>query len=527
MAQNNYFNQIKNLIVTLLLITGCSDNQETKDNINQDEEIIKEVTISIDAGKTHQTIENFGASDAWSCQFIGNWPDDKKNAIADLLFSTDTSAQGNPRGIGLSLWRFNIGAGSAQQGDQSGIKDEWRRAESFLQDDGTYDWQRQAGQRWFLEAAGQRGVDKFLLFPNSPPVQMTRNGKAYASGGASNLAPEQFNDYAKYLATIIKGLQDDGTEIKYISPVNEPQWDWSDGGQEGTPFSNEEIYEIVKALNEALEDENLSTKIDVAEAGKINYLYTTEDKPNRGNQIETFFDPNSSLYIGDFSRIGNVISGHSYFTTSPFSDAVDKREQLATKLASVSDLKFWMSEYCILGDNDGEIEGNGRDLGIDPALYVARVLHNDLVVANATAWHWWLAVSPYDYKDGLVYVDKNKADGNFYDSKLLWALGNYSRFIRPGAKRVSVQTSGLEPGISSLLFSAYLHPNDAQVTTVVVNSGQKPVTLKIAFEGIRVEKLQSYVTSKALDLSPGEQLIEGSAITIEPRSITTLTGKIQ
>jgi hypothetical protein len=94
-----------------------------------------------------------------------------------------------------------------------------------------------------------------------------------------------------------------------------------------------------------------------------------------------------------------------------------------------------MSEYCILGDNEGEIKGEGKDLGIDPALYMAKVIHNDLVNANASAWHWWIAISPYNYKDGLVYIDKNKTDGDFKSSKMLWALGNYSRFIRPGAVR--------------------------------------------------------------------------------------------
>src|SRR5476651_1454653 len=96
------------------------------------------VSVNIDLSKTYQHMDNFGASDAWSCQFIGNWPKEKKNAIADLLFSEDTLADGSPKGIALSLWRFNIGAGSAQQADSSGIKNEWRRAASFLNTDGTY-----------------------------------------------------------------------------------------------------------------------------------------------------------------------------------------------------------------------------------------------------------------------------------------------------------------------------------------------------------------------------------------------------
>ncbi|HEY9195820.1 MAG TPA: glycoside hydrolase, partial [Mucilaginibacter sp.] len=56
----------------------------------------KEVNIDINLSKTYQTISNFGASDAWSCQFVGNWPDDKRNKIADLLFSRDNNADGSP-----------------------------------------------------------------------------------------------------------------------------------------------------------------------------------------------------------------------------------------------------------------------------------------------------------------------------------------------------------------------------------------------------------------------------------------------
>src|SRR5919112_2276465 len=87
----------------------------------------KEFVIRFDENKTYQTIRNFAASDAWACQFAGNWPDEKRNAIADWLFSMDTLSNGNPKGIGLSLWRYNLGAGSAEQKDSSGIKDEWRR----------------------------------------------------------------------------------------------------------------------------------------------------------------------------------------------------------------------------------------------------------------------------------------------------------------------------------------------------------------------------------------------------------------
>ena len=117
----------------------------------------------VESKEKHQTIDNFGASDGWSMQYIGLWPEEKQKKMADWLFSTENDKNGNPKGIGLSLWRFNIGAGSTEQGKASGINDVWRRAECFLLPDGTYDWNKQKGQRNFLQLAKLRGVDQFYM----------------------------------------------------------------------------------------------------------------------------------------------------------------------------------------------------------------------------------------------------------------------------------------------------------------------------------------------------------------------------
>ncbi|UOE51204.1 xylanase [Mucilaginibacter sp. SMC90] len=483
----------------------------------------KEATIDIDLSKTYQTISNFGASDAWSCQFVGNWPDDKRNKIADLLFSRDNNADGSPRGIGLSMWRFNIGAGSSQQGNDSGIKDEWRRAESFLNSDGSYNWQNQAGQVWFLKAAKQRGVKQFLGFNNSPPVQFTVNGKAYANGGKVNIAADKYDAYALFLAKVVKGVEQvSNVKFNYISPINEPQWDWSDGGQEGAPYNNTEIAGVIKAINKEFVNNKVGSKILVGEAGSINYLFTKGDKPGKGSQIADFFKPGSENYIGDLPSVAKTISAHSYFTTSPMASSVKARTTLADSVAVVKGLDFWQSEYCILGDNAGEINGNKRDLGIDAALYLASVIHTDLTAANASAWQWWTSISAYDYKDGLIYIDKNKTDGNFYASKMLWALGNYSRFVNPGAVRVDAVVSVSAEG-KPLLASAF--KNGKNVTVVVINPGTSDVTAALNINSAKVQFTSSYLTSQADELKANK--ITGSKTIIPARSVITITGVIK
>ena len=57
---------------------------------------------------------------------------------------------------------FNVGAGSAEQGEASQIASPWMRTECFLQADGNYNWNKQQGQRNFLRLAKERGVNKFF-----------------------------------------------------------------------------------------------------------------------------------------------------------------------------------------------------------------------------------------------------------------------------------------------------------------------------------------------------------------------------
>ncbi|MUH37659.1 hypothetical protein D9O36_17555 [Zobellia amurskyensis] len=39
--------------------------------------------VDIDTDVKFQTIHNFGASDAWAAQYVGLWPDEKRNQVAE------------------------------------------------------------------------------------------------------------------------------------------------------------------------------------------------------------------------------------------------------------------------------------------------------------------------------------------------------------------------------------------------------------------------------------------------------------
>lgn len=496
----------------------------------------------VDSKIQYQTIDNFGASDGWSFQYIGLWPETKQQQIADWLFSTETDAQGNPKGIGLSLWRFNIGAGSKEQGKASGIDDEWRRAECFLNADGTYNWNKQQGQRNFMQLAKQRGVDQFLGFILSAPVYWTQNGLATNTGrGATfNLKDDKYDEYARFIADVIEGVEkNDSIRFDYICPFNEPDghWNWTGSGQEGTAATKYEVAKTIRLLGKELEARKIGTKILAPESFDYNCMYRTHQytKADRSYQIQSYYSPDSvDAYIGDVPNVTRLMAAHSYWTNTPIADLRTIRKEMGEVLQKYN-VRYWQTETCIMS-NDEEIGGGGgKDLTMKTALYVARVIHHDMVYANASAWQWWLAATNSDYKDGLIYTkpDATNLDGTFTDSKLLWALGNYSRFIRPGAVRVGITAFNskgktVDEGDTdpyALMVSAYSN-SDGTPVVVVINYLNEEKSFDLNWTGVKVSKWQPYQTSDEPNCSLAlQQAINyGNKINIPARSIVTYVG---
>jgi O-glycosyl hydrolase len=500
--------------------------------------------VHIDPDISYQQIDGFGASDAWRAQFVGkNWPLEKREQIADLLFSQEFDSLGNPLGIGLSIWRFYLSAGTAEQGELSEIGSEtnpWRRGESFLNADGSYDWNKFEGQRWFLHAAKERGVDKFLVFLNSPPVFFTANGKGFAPKGVIqlNLKPGFLDDYARYMADVVDHFyREEGIFFDYLSPVNEPQWDWDGNSQEGTPALNEEIYSMVKYLSHELDSRGLRTRIIIAEAGTIGHAALSMrllgmPADGRDDQARFFFSEESPFYIGHLPNVELTLSAHSYHSVWPIEEQVQNRILVNQMIRKANpELGYWMSEYCILQENDEIGRGHGRDLGMQTALYVARILHHDMVLTNASSWQWWTAISQVDFKDGLVYLDDGSEgeggkmgghieslqyEGDVRESKLLWVLGNFSRFIRPGMVRIKSELSEEQSPENGILVSAFKDPENGGLVYVFVNQSRMTSHVDMG-EG---ENVWTYTTDTSRNMSFSSQL--PNEISLPPRSVVTV-----
>src|SRR5581483_6771843 len=91
----------------------------------------------------------------------------------------------------------------------------------------------------------------------------------------------------------------------------------------------------------------------------------------------------------------------------------------------------------------------------------AQSIHNGLTSANLSAYlYWWGVIGDRTDNEGVILLN----NGTVTTSGRLWALANYSRFIRPGAVRI-----GATSGDSNLKVSVYINTNGT-VSIAVLNT---------------------------------------------------------
>lgn len=437
-----------------------------------------EMYLTIDASTTYQTMEGFGASAAWWAQDVGGW-EGTREEIADLLFDPQ-------KGIGLTIIRYNIGAGAGEN-----IQDAWRRTETFEVAPGEYDWSRDANALWMIKAAQARGVEQIVAFANSPPARMTVSGLTTGEqDGKSNLRPEMVDDFAQYLVDVVRYLrEDEGLPVDWISPINEPQWDWNyENGQEGCHYSPEEIVDVTRALLAAIERERLNVRVSTPESGEWK---------------------NSQVYLDALMREPEIAAGLEHFAVHSYWSERNDKERFAQYADKYHPgLKLWMSEWTEMKRD--------RDVTMDSALVLANTVQEDLTVGGATSWQYWIAVSKYFFRDGLIYVSTRTQELEV--TRRLWALGNFSRFVRPGYVRIE---AGI-PADAALRPVAFRAPDGEELVVVVVNNAAEPRTVGLTLDGADADQLEAFETSEAHALTSIYAGKVPREIILSAQSVTTL-----
>ena len=428
--------------------------------------------MTVDIRQTYQTMESFGTSGALWSQYVGGFTEcvddsgvSSRERIATLLFDRE-------EGIGLTCYRFNLGAGSAdsRKGTYSDIH---RRAQSFETEEGVYDFTKDANAVWFLEKAVELGVEEVVLFCNSPLERLTDNGTAQTTAGEkSNISPENYGAFADYVMDVAEHFLEEGIPVKFLSPINEPQWEWTEG-QEGAHYEPGQTAELYLAFLDELESREAlaDVKLSVPESGEWGGRALEYTKALLADErLAAHFD---------------TLDNHSYW-----SDETAKKSYRNYMKVYHPDVKLRTSEWCEMV--------NGSDVTMDSAFHLAQEIAEDLRILNVVSWQNWVAVAPGGYRDGLIYIDEKSQ--KFRALKRLWSFGNYSRYVRPGYVRVDIQADAREQ--EKMLPTAFTGVNeDGKEELVMVFINDSVTAQEFVLEGCGdYDRIAVYETSDARDL---------------------------
>ena len=454
--------------------------------------------LKFNLDKTFQTFEGIGASGAWWAQIAGGWdnldPESGlavRDRISQLLYSKS-------EGIGMRTYRYNIGGGSVESG-KGDFWDSARRAESFDNGKGGYDFSKDANAVYMMKQAAKDGADEIILFVNSPIERLTKNGKAHLNKNQifrTNLAPENYGAFADYVLDVAEHFVKEGLPVKYLSPINEPMWIWN-GGQEGCHYSPRQAGKVMLCVAKKLAERKTLSGVMLSgvENGDIRWF----------NKAYT----RHLLKLPEVRAKIDSVDLHSYCLEQKFLPAFANN-----RLAFVKRFRKWMdknypatpvkmSEWC-------HMQG-GKNTGMDSALETAKVMCEDIGILNVTSWQHWIACSLYDYCDGLIYLDKENR--SFELTKRYFVTGNFSKYIPFGAVRF--ETVSDDGAVTALGFK-----KDGKAYFVLVNFSKEEK--KTAFSADAFVA----VTDKESDLRE-YSAAKGKEIILTPESVTTVIVEVK
>lgn len=492
------------ILISMIQIAALSNGKEKGKFVQT-----ADVSVILDPCTQYQEFSGFGASACWWAQDIGATVNAEE--VARLLFGRD--------GLALNIYRYNIGGGE-KENPNSRIGGN-RATESFYylnEETGTYeyDFTRDAAAQHMLDLALAQGcVDTVVLFANSPHYSMTVTGQA--TGGTeeyfSNLPAENYEAYADYFITIAKYFLEKGVPVKYISPINEPQWSWGGGwvGQEGCHYETDEIVALMKVFAKAIRESGLDVKLMAPESGAI------------GDETIEWFD----LLTADpeIEPVLGSLSYHSYWSDGNAAIKYNFGNTLKEKAYSVP---VDMTEWCEL-----PLEHDIADFG--GAMLTARIIAQDLELTGANSWSAWTGVNDWGLKedgtkwsDGLLAMSGGGAEVEI--CQRYYALAHYSKFIPAGSVRIKAsqdirdvtfiqdEEGNYIDGQRSFDISAWKTPEKKYVV-VIVNEGADRNFILSEFGKIKCEVWQSTADAQL------EKIREGIALPLvkcPSQSITTV-----
>jgi len=279
---------------------------------------------------------------------------------------------------------------------------------------------------WIAQRAAARGARVWAAPWTAPAAWKDNNSRMYgghlcATSGQGSCDGSHVADWAATLSGFASNLKANGIDLYGVSVQNEPD---AAAPYDSMQYTNQEMVSFVKAIGPRLAQLSPRPKLLVGDFADWGNIW------NLASAIQS--DPVAASYTDIYAV--HQYAGHTFY-----------QGQLSRPL--------WQTEMS---------DFNSFDPSVDNAITVADWINDALLNGNANSWHYWWLRGLNEDNEGLV----GHASNVYAMTKRLYAMGNYSRFVRPGWVRLG--TSGNAANMTTL---AFRNPSSNDIAFVVVNHG--------------------------------------------------------
>lgn len=319
---------------------------------------------------------------------------------------------------------------------------------------------------------------KVWAAPWSPPAADKDNNNVNNGG---HLLTTAYDSWASVLAAFPAYYkQQSGVDLYAISAQNEPDFTAS---YKSCLYNSTQMNNFIKVLAPKLAALSPPVHVLAAEPDSWGNMWGGD---NFGNAI---------LNDATVSPLVTVLATHDYG-----SNAASTTRPGPPSGANMTH-HVWETETTIT---------SGAAIG--PGLDLARAVYAAVTTGGVNGWHYWWT---------QAFLDGGSATS---PPKRVYALGNYSKFVRPGYQRVGV--SGTPTAVQIVPF---VSPTDGTVAIVALNSGTSPQTVSFFVAGSAwPSTVTPNVTSASANLTGGTAItVSGGrfSASLDAQSVTTFVGK--
>ncbi len=402
-----------------------------------------EISIFIDPSKTFQSVLGIGGAltDA-SAETFFKLPKNKQQEFLEAYYNPE-------KGIGYTLARTSIQSCDFSSGSYSYISIGDADLKTFnVKHDEQY-------RIPFIKQAIVAAGGKLNLFatPWSPPAFMKTNNDMLHGG---KLLPQYRQAWANFYVRFIKAYEKEGIPIWGLSVENEPMATQS---WESCIFTGDEERDFIKQyLGPTLHKAGLADKKLMAWDHNRDLLY------QRASTV--LEDPEAAKYVWG-------IAYHWYENWSGGDMQYDNVKRVSEAFPNTN---LMFTEGCVEKFNYAKIndwalgERYGRSLVSD---------FND----GTTGWTDWNVL--LDEKGGPNHVGNfcyapiiaDTKTGELHYTNSYYYLGHFSKFVKPGAKRIISSSSR-----SSLQTTAFIN-TDGKIAVIVLNLTDKKIDYNLSVSG--------------------------------------------